>query len=296
MEPATETLSHSLRTQEVEVATIAKSQGNEWVIRKQRQQIQQWVEDLGDGIQPEMVVIPSGRFMMGSPEDERERFSCEGPQHEVNVNTFFMGKYPVTQAQWKAVVALPQVNRELKPDPSRFKGDNHPVEQVSWDDAVEFCDRLSQHTGREYRLLTEAEWEYACRAGTQTPFHFGETLTTDLANYDGYYIYNDGPKGEDRQQTTPVDHFKLANAFGLCDMYGNVYEWCQDRWHGSYEGAPTDGSAWLNDNDNDSYVIRGGSWGNYPWDCRSAYRDDGPPDNAYNSVGFRVVCLAPRTS
>ena len=296
VEPATETLSHSLQTQEVEVATIKKSQGNEWVIRKQRQQIQQWVEDLGDGIQLEMVVIPSGRFMMGSPENERERSSSEGPQHEVNIKAFFMGKYPVTQAQWKAVVALPQVNRELKPDPSRFKGENHPVERVSWYDVVEFCDRLSQSTGREYRLPTEAEWEYACRAGTQTPFHFGEILTTDLANYNGNYSYSDGPKGEYREQTTPVDHFKLANAFGLCDMHGNVYEWCQDHWHDSYKDAPADGSAWSSENENDSRVIRGGSWIDNPWDCRSAYRIYNPPVIADSYIGFRVVCLAPRTS
>ena len=126
---------------------------------------------------------------MGSPEDERERYSNESPQHEVTVKSFFMGKYPVTQAQWKVVAALPQVNRKLNPDPSIFKGNDRPVETVSWYYAVEFCDRLSKLTGKSYRLPSEAEWEYACRAGTTTPFHFGKIITTDLANYNGNYNF-----------------------------------------------------------------------------------------------------------
>ena len=287
-----------LQVVEFEAATLERKhegQRSEWIIRRQRRQTHQWMENLGDGIQLEMVLIPSGRFMMGSPKNEREQSGREEPQHEVNVNAFFMGKYPVTQMQWEAVVALPQVNRELKPDPSRFKGENRPVERVSWYDAVEFCDRLSQYTGREYRLPTEAEWEYACRAGTQTPFHFGETLATDLANYNGNSTYNYGPKGEFRQETTPVGGFGIANAFGLCDMHGNVWEWCQDRWHKSYEGAPTDGSVWLSENENASHVVRGGSWYYSPEDCRSAYRNFLLPDVTNYYVGFRVVCLAPRT-
>jgi formylglycine-generating enzyme required for sulfatase activity len=142
-------------------------------------------EDLGSGIQLEMVMIPGGSFMMGSPEKEEGSDDDERPQHEVTIEPFWLGQYQVTQAQWKFVAKLPQVNRELEQDPSRFKGDNRPVEQVSWKDAVEFCDRLSKHTKRQYRLPSEAEWEYACRAGTKTPFHFGETITTDLANYNG---------------------------------------------------------------------------------------------------------------
>ncbi|NJR63880.1 MAG: formylglycine-generating enzyme family protein, partial [Cyanobacteria bacterium CRU_2_1] len=183
----------------------------------------------------------------------------------------------------------------LERNPSRFKRDKRPVEQVSWHDAVEFCDRLSTHTEREYRLPTEAEWEYACRAGTQTPFYFGNTLTTDLANYNGDYTYNDGPKGKNRKETTPVYQFRSANAFGLSDMHGNVDEWCQDHWHSSYEGAPTDGSAWLSKNNNDYRVYRGGSWSYYPRNCRSAYRFYNSPDYTNFSIGFRVVCSAPRT-
>jgi formylglycine-generating enzyme required for sulfatase activity len=242
-----------------------------------------------------MVLIPGGSFLMGSPDDEPENNNTEGPQHEVTVSPFFMGRYPITQAQWQAVAALPQVKRELDPEPSHFKGPNRPVEQVSWYDAVEFCDRIAQHTQRPYRLPTEAEWEYACRAGTTTPFYFGKTLTTELANYDGNYTYNDGSKGEYRKETTPVDHFGIANAFGLSDMHGNVWEWCQDPWHKNYEGAPADGSAWLTNDDEADRILCGGSWDCIPGYCRSAYRGRSDPDSQDDGVGFRVVCSVPRT-
>ena len=248
-------------------------------------------EDLGNGIQLEMVMIPSGSFMMGSPETEEGSNDDERPQHQVTIKAFCLGKYQVTQAQWKAVAAFPQVNKELKLDPSRFKGDNRPVEQVSWYDAVEFCDRLSQYTGRTYRLPSEAEWEYACRAGTTTPFHFGETITTDLANYCGHGTYGDGVEGVYRKETTAVGSFGVANNFGLYDMHGNVYEWCQDHWHNNYEGAPTDGSAWLSNKKNSNRrLLRGGSWHDIPEDCRSAYRSYDLLDGDNNNIGFRVVC------
>ncbi|HIK45183.1 MAG TPA: formylglycine-generating enzyme family protein, partial [Leptolyngbyaceae cyanobacterium M65_K2018_010] len=171
--------------------------------------------EVGEALPLHMVLIPGGTFWMGSPEDEPQRLDSEGPQHEVTVPSFMMGRYPVTQAQWQAVAQLPQVERELNPDPSYFKGQDRPVERVNWYEAVEFCARLSAHTGRAYRLPTEAEWEYACRADTTTPFYFGNTLTTEVANYNGTYTYADGPKGEYRKETTPVDHFGIANAFGL---------------------------------------------------------------------------------
>ncbi|MEH1880194.1 MULTISPECIES: SUMF1/EgtB/PvdO family nonheme iron enzyme [unclassified Nostoc] len=248
----------------------------------------------------DMVAIPGGTFMMGSP--QAEGYSSEKPQHEVKVQPFFMGKYPVTQAQWQAVTSLPQVNRELKPDPSYFKGENRPVERVSWFEAVEFCDRLSQHTGKSYCLPSEAEWEYACRAGTATPFHFGETITSDLANYNADYTYSAAVKGTYRKETTVVGSFEVANAFGLYDMHGNLWEWCLDDCHGNYEGAPTDGSAWFNNNDNfyqkqEYAVLRGGSWFDNPIYCRSASR------NNFNRAvrviinyifGFRVVCAVGR--
>jgi formylglycine-generating enzyme required for sulfatase activity len=246
----------------------------------------------------DMVAIPGGTFMMGSPEGEGHSF--EKPQHEVTLQPFFIGKYPITQSQWRFIAQLPQVNRRLNLDPSNFKGENRPVEQVSWYDAVEFCDRLSEYTGRNYRLPSEAEWEYACRAGTNTPFYFGETITGELANYNASRTFALEPKGEYRQETTPVGQFP-PNIFGLYDMHGNVWEWCLDDWHSDYEGAPTDGSAWLdNDYDNSnlyqkqgSAVLRGASWLNIPGGCRSASRYfslRAERDDFVNDFGFRLVC------
>ena len=191
-----------------------------------------------------LAFIPAGSFLMGSPEHEPHRSKTEGPQHEVTLAAFWMAKTPITQAQWREVASWPRVERDLDPDPSHFKGDNRPVEQVSWHDAMEFCHRLSQRTGKNYTLPSEAQWEYACRAGTTTPFHFGPTISTDVANYEGNYIYGQGSKGIYRKQTTDVASFP-ANAWGLHDMHGNVWEWCLDEWHDSYEGAPTDDSAWM---------------------------------------------------
>jgi formylglycine-generating enzyme required for sulfatase activity len=275
-------------------------------INQRQEQNQYYEEYIGEGVRPlEMMRIPSGSFLMGSPENELERFTSEGPQHEVALSQFFMAKYPITQTQWRVVAAMPQVNRALNTNPSRFKGNLLPVEQVSWYEAVEFCDRFTIATNRQYRLPTEAEWEYACRAETMTPFHFGETITTDLANYCGEDrkigetdysgFYGSGPKGEYRKTTTPVDQFDVANAFGLCDMHGNVWEWCQDHWHENYEDAPTDGSAWLTDDEEAGRILRGGSWLNDPRYCRSAYRDYDSPVIRDIKVGFRVSCSAPRT-
>jgi formylglycine-generating enzyme required for sulfatase activity len=233
-----------------------------------------------------------------------------------------MGKYPITQAQWQAIASRTdlKVKQDLDFNPAYFKDPpkfplkrgasdsppfeggarggsptrwDRPVEQVNWYDAIEFCARLSKLTGREYRLPSEAEWEYACRAGTTTPFYFGETITGELANYRSSETYADEYKGEYRQQTTPVGQFP-PNAFGLYDMHGNVWEWCADTWHDNYDGAPTDGSVWTkNGNDNRS-PLRGGSWFSNPSHCRSAYRNDDRRDYCV-SLGFRVVCGARRT-
>ncbi len=256
-----------------------------------------FTERLSDRVVLEIVAIPAGRFQMGSTE-----YSDEQPVHQVAIAPFFLGKHPVTQAQWRVVAGLPKVNIELKPDPSGFKGGDRPVERVSWWEAVEFCDRLSNKTKRTYRLPSEAEWEYACRAGTTTPFHFGETITTDLANYRGtdWEIgsttypgnYGQGPKGIFREQTTSVGSFEVANAFGLYDMHGNVWEWCTDHWHENYNGAPTDGSAWLTKDENATRLLRGGSWYTDPRYCRSADRARLTPDGRNNYIGFRVVCVS----
>ncbi len=263
----------------------------------------QFIELLGDALgllQTElaMVRIPVGAFMMGSPTEEPERHSGESPQRIVTVPEFYLGKYPVTQAQWRAVANLPRVDRDLSLDPSRFSGDdNLPVERVSWYDAAEFCRRLSVLTGRIYRLPSEAEWEYACRGRTVTPFHFGDTISPDLANYDGSYIYENGEKGIYREKTNVVGSLNAANFFGLHDMHGNVFEWCLDHYHNNYEGAPTDGSAWIDlDADQGALrMVRGGCWCYFPQYCRSAYRFSYDPVNQLSFIGFRVVCEAART-
>jgi formylglycine-generating enzyme required for sulfatase activity len=268
------------------------------IIQRETKLAQYYTENLGNNVTLEMVLIPKGIFMMGSPEDEVLSFKSQSPQHQVTVPTFFIGKYPVTQAQWRAVVFMPQINQQLQLDPSRFKGENLPVESVSWYDAVEFCLRLSQHTGKSYRLPSEAEWEYACRAGTTTPFHFGKTITTDLANYrgtdNGKWLgsYGQGPKGIYRQETTEVGSFEVANQFGLYDMHGNVWEWCQDHWHNNYESAPIDGSAWEDYYSNNRRMLRGNSWFNCPEYARSAFRATFDAYSKSSNFGFRIVCDA----
>ncbi|MDT4955692.1 MAG: hypothetical protein QOJ02_3830 [Acidobacteriota bacterium] len=225
----------------------------------------EYSEDL-NGVKLEMVEIPAGSFCMGSPDGARE--SDEHPQHQVTVQNFYMGKYEVTQAQYQAVMGT---------NPSEFKGDNLPVENVSWDAAKEFCRRLSQITGKEYRLPSEAEWEYACRAGT----------TEDYAgNPDAmaWYGFNS------RNQTHPVGQ-KQANGWGLYDMYGNVWESCEDIYQDNYNGAPTDGSAWLSRGDPSRRVIRGGAWGNVVA-LSSATRFQATTDARDNHLGFRLAAVA----
>ncbi len=266
------------------------------LIKREERTTQGFSEDLGGGIHLIMVLIPGGTFKMGSPQEELERQPTESPQHNVTVPTFCMGQYSITQEQWQIVAGWKRVKQDLKPNPSRFKGKQNPVEQVSWHDAVEFCARLSRETRRGYSLPSEAEWEYACRSGTTTPFHFGETITPDLANYDGNYVYGQGIKGVYREKTAPIGSFP-ANVWGLYEMHGNVWEWCEDHWHNDYEGAPTDGSAWTDQNagTNAARVFRGGSWVSDPRYCRSATRGDLGARFDSGSSGFRVVCRLPRT-
>ena len=303
-------------------------ENEKWEIKRQKRQGTAIIEPLEPDIDLELIEIPSGNFIMGSPEEELDSFDRERPQHQVTVSSFLMGRYPITQEQWRIVAGWPEVERTLDSDPSEFTENyegrdrwTRPVEQVSWEDAKEFCARLSKKTKKEYRLPTEAEWEYACRAvisdpdsrASQSsvvneeltverwnqqynqPFHFGETISTEIANYYGKATYGEGVKGEYRSQTTPVGYFSVANAFGLSDMHGNVLEWCEDDWHDNYGNAPTDGKAWVSGKSS-SKVLRGGSWGNYPGYCRSAYRINNARGNRYIDVGFRVVCVAPRTT
>jgi formylglycine-generating enzyme required for sulfatase activity len=267
-----------------------------------------------------LLWIPPGRFWMGSPETEPERRDAEGPQHLVQLQGFFISQTPITQAQWREVALWQERpgeewGRKLKPDPSRFqsKGEKannevrllegesntnqRPVENVNWREAMEFCHRLSQRTHRTYTLPSEAQWEYACRAATKTPFCFGDTISPELANYDGNDRYVQGPEGICRKQTTPVGMFP-ANAWGLQDMHGNLYEWCLDEWHGNYDGAPVDGRAWLDGKEGGkstenekSRLLRGGSWFDLPGGCRSAYRGWSLPGYRNGYIGFRVCCL-----
>jgi formylglycine-generating enzyme required for sulfatase activity len=262
------------------------------IVNREKKQTNYLCENLGANIDLEMVYIPGGTFLMGSPDSEGG--DSEKPQHRVTVPPFYLGKYPITQAQWRFIASQPKIDLDLSPDPSNFKGDNRPVECVNWYQAVEFCKRLSKLTGKEYHLPSESQWEYACRAGTTTPFAFGATLSTEVANYNGNYTYANGKKGAYREETTPVGQFP-PNAFGLYDMHGNVWEWCEDDWHDNYNGAPGDGSAWIIDNDNRSQFskrLRGGSWSNYPIYCRSANRLKNSPGIGI-SYGFRVACVSP---
>jgi formylglycine-generating enzyme required for sulfatase activity len=248
--------------------------------------------DLGGGIKLEMVFVPPGKFAMGAPAQEEGSSSSEKPQHLVTVPSFYLSKYLITQEQYAVIMGK---------NPAYRTGTRLPVEQISWHDAREFCSRLSTRTGHKYRLPTEAEWEYACRAGTNTAFYYGDQIEHHLANYRSRSSKIDQtqvpvanrPKQPKNlvetlsEKTTPVGKFP-ANAFGLYDMHGNVWEWCEDTWHESYVGAPTDGSAWVSESD--KRILRGGSWDNYARSCRSALRFKWAAGNSNYYIGFRIAC------
>jgi formylglycine-generating enzyme required for sulfatase activity len=289
-------------------ARVIREQG-EFTVRQGRGEGWAFFETLQPRITLTLVEIPAGGFKMGSSDGERERHENEGPQHVVTLESFFMSQTPITQAQWRVVAQWQEREgerwgRKLPPNPSRFSkrpdSAKRPVEGVRWLEAMEFCNRLSQRTGLTYTLPSEAQWEYACRAGTATPFAFGDTITPELANYNANYTYANGPNGENRRQTVPVGSFP-ANDWGLHDMHGNVWEWCLDRWHPNYKGAPSYGWAWddqerevvrsKKDGDEGNRLLRGGSWYFLPEDCRSAYRNRNLPGFRANNIGFRVCCL-----
>ena len=281
-------LTSSLSSQSAQTSSAKQSEPAKDTFSKSSPQI--LTETLPGNIKLEMVKIPAGNFLMGTEETEVIRlckeyeidwFKCEMPQHRVNLKEFYLGKYPVTQEQYQAIMGN---------NPSYFKDNpKNPVEKVSWDDAQEFCQKLKDKTKKNYRLPSEAEWEYACRAETTTAFYFGETISTDQVNYDGNYTFGKGKKGVYREKTTPVGSFP-ANKFGLYDLHGNVWEWCEDVWRENYENAPMDGSSW-NENDSQSTLrtLRGGSWVNLPRGCRSASRDGFNAGNGVSGIGFRLA-------
>lgn len=260
------------------------------------------IEDLGGGVLIEMIQLPGGEFWMGSTEADAQTafveakryyesanekwYKAETPRHRDALSPFLMGRFPVTQAQWFEVMG------DLPATEDKLRGDDHPVVNVSWDEAVEFCQELTRRTGHQYRLPTEAEWEYACRAGTSTPFAFGPTLTPEVANYWWSHPYANGPKKEPLQKTVPVGSIGVANAFGLFDMHGNVWEWCSDRYDEKYyqecksqgvitdPGGPSTGSI---------RVICGGGWGSNAVGCRSANRLYDAPGSRHDDLGFRLV-------
>ena len=260
---------------------VIKVDENGKEISKVRKAAKYFAENLGDGVTLDIVKIPGGSFQMGSEN------LYEDPKHQVELAPFAMGKYTVTQKQWCAVASLPKVERDLETSPAHFKGEDLPIENVSWDDAVEFCNRLMLHTGRRYRLPSEAEWEYACRAGTATKFYFGNKLTPELAQCKStiaksWLTVFSG-------QTAPVGSY-FPNQFGLYDMHGNVQEWCADLWHNNYEEAPTDGSAWLKIYKSENRVVRGGDYSTAALVCESSSRSSQSPDYRIKLCGFRVVC------
>ncbi|MCZ8192135.1 MAG: SUMF1/EgtB/PvdO family nonheme iron enzyme [Microcystis sp. LE19-338.1B] len=258
------------------------------------------IEELEGGINLEMVKIPGGEFWMGATEGEKRKgaLGWESPQHKVRMSPFLIGKYPITQVQWRVVASLPQVGRNLELEPSKDKRESLPVVLISWYEAMEFCERLSRWSqergkGYQYRLPSEAEWEYACRSVISEesiqnqiypPYHFGQEINPALANY----------RDSGRLKTTPVGRFQIVNAFGLYDMHGNVWEWCLDDWHDNYKDAPTDGHAWLSNNNSQDKLLRGGSCLTYNEGCRSSFRNYRSLGYLDRCVGLRVVAL-PRT-
>jgi len=266
---------HPLTIFEFETPTV--NEKGEIIVRT-HYAVEQFTEDLGNGISLDMVIIPAGSYQMGSRQFEGN--PDEHPQHFLTIKSFMMARCLITQVQWKAIMKkLPLC---------RFKGDNLPVERISWQDAYKFCAMLSQKTGRNYRLPSETQWEYACRAGTSTPFSFSETLTSDLANYNAEHTFKDEPRGVYFHSTNEGGKYP-PNAFGLYDMHGNLMEWCADNWIDDYRMSPRDGSDYQMI-DNLYRVVRGGSWHEPPELCRSAARIKFLQSDAEEFIGFRVVC------
>jgi formylglycine-generating enzyme required for sulfatase activity/tRNA A-37 threonylcarbamoyl transferase component Bud32 len=232
----------------------------------------------GKNVELEMLYVPDGEFLMGATDEEAGSIPCERPQHRVVMPCFYMSKFPITQEQYLAVMGK---------NPAKFNGERRPVEKVSWHEAMEFCDRLSHQSDKIYRLPTEAEWEYACRAQTTTAFYFGDNIHANLVNFSSSNQSGKFKSNLVRRETSAVDIFP-PNNFGLHDLHGNVWEWCADNYHANYVGAPTDGSVWQSGSD--SRVVRGGAWGCNANACRSAARQSEIATKRSHKIGFRVVC------
>jgi formylglycine-generating enzyme required for sulfatase activity len=272
------------------------------MVERKPGQARHFLEDLGGGVKLEMVEIAGGEFWMGSTDADaqaafndakrywesakQEWYTAETPRHRVAVSPFFMGKYPVTQAQWMEVMGnLPEISADLR-------GDDHPVVNVSWEEAEAFCRELTRRTRHQYRLPTEAEWEYAARAGSYAPFAFGQNINPEIVNYAGSHPYGSASKGIFRQKTVPVGSLGVANAFGLYDMHGNVWEWCSD-WYGSGYYAECQQRGVVADpqgpSNGSSRVIRGGGWRYGAVVCRSAVRNIDAPGSRVGRLGFRLL-------
>ncbi|PZO42177.1 MAG: serine/threonine protein kinase [Pseudanabaena frigida] len=243
-----------------------------------------YIETLGNfqgkPISLEMVHIPAGKFYIGSPTNEMEHSDEETPRHAIDIPPFFISRFPITQRQWKVL---------MDNNPAIFIGNgDRPVESVSWEDVQSFCQKLIERSGKPYRLPSESEWEYACRAGTLTAFSFGETIAANLATYNASEPYKYAPKGIASASTTEVGSYP-SNAFGLHDMHGNVWEWCEDNWHDDYDLLPKDGSAWTKGGDRSCRIVRGGSWRDPAHYCRSAKRSKNPANQGDRCTGFRIA-------
>jgi formylglycine-generating enzyme required for sulfatase activity len=234
---------------------------------------------------PWLVTVPAGRFTMGSPDTEPERYVDEGPQHRVRLRSFAIGRFEVSFAQWDACVAAGAC--PAQPRDEGWGRDQRPAIHIRWEMAKAYVAWLSQLTGQRYRLPSEAEWEYAARAGTSTPFGLGERVDPDQVNVAGGFTYNGSRKGVDRQRTVPVGSLP-ANAWGLHEVHGNVWEWTEDCWHDDYQRAPADGSAWTRKCAEPRHVLRGGSWYDRADFARSAARR-GMEAGSINAIGLRVV-------
>lgn len=243
---------------------------------------------LDDAQDLDLIAVPATRLRMGAPAREPHCGTYECRMRSVQTTPFYLARTPVTQAQWRAVAALPAVARDIDAAPACFEGDTRPVECVSWLDAQEFCARLTRATGHALRLPSEAEWEAACRAGSRTPFHFGETLTAAHARYAASHVYAaEQPAGTPRSTMPVAQH--APNALGLHDMHGNVWEWCADHWHDSYAGAPADSRAWQEGGRDDWRSLRGGSWADAPGRLRSASRSGYPAAAGNRVIGLRIA-------